>query len=66
MPALTLLARWSREIRSQQRGVAVLPSAEEFVGVWHAGSVACVQGAGSIGESPPSWVMKGKEDFAGR
>lgn len=66
VPALTCLARWSREIRSQQRGVAVLSSAEEFVGVWRAGSVAGVQGTGNIGESCPYSVMKGKENFAGR
>lgn len=63
---LTLVARWIREIRSQQRWAAALPSAEEFERVWHAGSVAGVQGAGSIGDSCPSWVMKDKEDSAGR
>lgn len=62
----TLVARWIREIRSQQRWVAALPSAEEFERVWHAGSVAGVQGTGSIGDSRPSRVMKDEEDSAGR
>lgn len=56
----------SREIQLQQRWVAALPSAEEFEKVWHAGSVARVQGAGSIRDSHPFWVMKGKEDSSGR
>lgn len=60
------VARWIREIRSQQRWAAALPSAEEFERVWHAGSVAGVQGTGGTGGSHPSWVTKDKEDSASR
>lgn len=63
---LALVARWIREIRSRQRWAAALPSAEKFERALHARSVAGVQGAGSITDSCPSWVMKDKEDSAGR